>query len=226
MYRLHIANKNYSSWSLRPWTLLKQRNIRFEEVLSPFTGGEGQNEFDDFSPSGLVPCLKHGERIIWDSLAICEYIAEQNHGCWPQDDEVRAWARCIVSEMHSGFFALRNQCPFNVGVRIQIHKVSDELKKEVARLNAIWEQGLSRFGGPFLAGEEFTVADAFYVPVAFRIRTYQLTVNAISSAYVTRLLDLDSVQAWEQAALLETWREAAHEDECRQAGRIEQDLRT
>lgn len=225
MYRLHIANKNYSSWSLRPWILLKQHNIAFEEILTPFSGGEGQNTFEEFCPSGLVPCLKHHDLTIWDSLAICEYIAEQHSGCWPTDTTARAWARSASCEMHSGFFALRNLCAMNIGLRIDISPIADALQNDIARLNTIWETGVSQFGGPFLAGSEFTVVDAFYVPVAFRVQTYQLPLSTVSQRYMTTLLDLPQVNAWQQAALEEPWREPAHEEECRKAGHIVQDLR-
>jgi len=225
VYTLHIANKNYSSWSLRPWVLMRERGIAFEERLTPFNDGLNGSDFSTFSPSGLVPCLVDGETTVWDSLAITEYLAEKHPGVWPKDAAARAWARCAAAEMHSGFGALRNTCSMNVGVVVALQAQSPALEKNIARLDALWTQGFKRFGGPFLAGAEFTAVDAFYVPVAFRVRGYGLQLSAPSMAYVERLLALDSVRAWEAAALAETWREAGHEAEMLQVGTIVSDRR-
>lgn len=228
MYRLHIANKNYSSWSLRPWVLMRQLEIPFEECLTPFaTGTPGINwaSFRSFSPSGLVPCLEDGARPVWDSLAIIEYLAERHAGVWPADDDARAWARCASSEMHAGFSALRGQCAMNCGVRVRLHEVSPKLAHDLARLDELWQQGLERFGGPFLAGNAFTAVDAFFAPVAFRVQTFGLELSDPSLAYIERLLALPVMQQWYTEALAEPWREADHEAELHRSGTVLEDRR-
>lgn len=230
MYTLHIANKNYSSWSLRPWVLMTCLNIPFEESISPFQSGSNWQSFRNFSPTGLVPCLVdqsvEGEpTVVWDSLAIIEYLAEQHSGVWPDNLMARTWARSATAEMHSGFSALRNQCPMSCGIRVAMTIQTEALQKDLARIDELWTQGLSMFGGEFLAGDQFTAVDAFYVPVAFRIRSYGLVLSESSMAYVGRLLALPSVKQWEQDALAETWREEAHEQEAEQFGTITHDLR-
>ena len=217
MFDLYIANKNYSSWSLRPWVLLKTLEIPFNEHLMPFEGGFGESlaTFKRFSPSGLVPCLVDSEHevAVWDSLAIVEYVAEAHPDVWPQQLAARAWARSASAEMHSGFAALRDECSMNCGVRVAMNAMSPRLKSNLARLDALWQEGLERFGGPFLAGEHFTAVDAFYAPVAFRVQTFGLPLGDASLAYVQRLLALPAMQAWYAAALKETWREPMHEQE-------------
>lgn len=217
MFDLYIANKNYSSWSLRPWVLMKALEIPFNEHLMPFEGGIGESyaTFTRFSPSGLVPCLVdvESEVAVWDSLAIVEYLAETHANVWPQEKAARAWARCASAEMHSGFGALRDECSMNCGVRVTLNIFSAELKNNLARLDTLWQEGLERFGGPFLAGEQFTAVDAFYAPVAFRVQTFNLPLSEASLAYVQRLLALPAMKAWYQAALVETWREPMHEQE-------------
>lgn len=217
MFDLYIANKNYSSWSLRPWVLMKALEIPFNEHLMPFEGGFGESyaTFTRFSPSGLVPCLVdvESEVAVWDSLAIVEYLAEEHANVWPQEKAARAWARCASAEMHSGFGALRDECSMNCGVRVALHDFSAGLKNNLARLDTLWQEGLERFGGPFLAGEQFTAVDAFYAPVAFRVQTFNLPLSEASLAYVQRLLALPAMDAWYQAALAETWREPMHEQE-------------
>ncbi|MFB9867133.1 glutathione S-transferase family protein [Vreelandella sulfidaeris] len=217
MFELYIANKNYSSWSLRPWVLMKALEIPFNEHVMPFEGGIGASHdtFIRFSPSGLVPCLVdktvEGGLAVWDSLAIVEYLAEQHTKVWPKDKIIRAWARSATAEMHSGFSTLRDECPMNCGVRVELNGLSSKLNADVARLDALWQQGLGRFGGPFLAGRNFSAVDAFYAPVAFRVQTFNLPVSEDSLAYVERLLALPVMQEWYQAALEEPWREPMHE---------------
>ena len=217
MFDLYIANKNYSSWSLRPWVLLKALEIPFNEHLMPFEGGFGDSytTFKRFSPSGLVPCLVDNDHnvAVWDSLAIVEYVAETHPNVWPQEREARAWARSASAEMHSSFGALRDESSMNCGDRWAMNELSPGLKSNMARLAALWQVGLARFGGPFLAGDRFTAVDAFYAPVAFRIQTFNLTLSEVSLAYVQRLLDLPAMQDWYAAALKETWREPMHEAE-------------
>ena len=221
MPTLYIANKNYSSWSLRPWVLLRELGIPFEEKLMPFHGAA----FGTFSPSGKVPCLVDGAITVWDSLAITEYLAEAHPEVWPAGRAARVFARCAAAEMHSGFMALRTQCGMNCGVRVQLRRVDDALARDLARLNKLWDDGLTRFGGPFLAGAKFTAADAFYAPVAFRIQTYAPPLEAAADAYARRLLALPSMREWYASALAETWRDAGHDAEVAQWGKITEDLR-
>ncbi|WP_140919694.1 glutathione S-transferase family protein [Limnobaculum xujianqingii] len=225
MYQLYIANKNYSSWSLRPWILLSQLGIPFEECIVPFDTGSNWEKFRRFSPSGKVPCLVDDQTIVWDSLAIAEYLAESYPEVWPDSREARAWARCASAEMHSGFSVLRNSCPMSVGVRIRPHQLSESLITELARLSELWEQGLNQFGGPFLAGKKFTAVDAFFAPVAFRIQSYDLPVSPAAKAYAERLLNLQSMMEWEEEALKEVWREEGHEQEALAIGVLLNDLR-
>lgn len=225
MYTLYIANKNYSSWSLRPWVLLKQRGIDFEESQVVFSAGSNWDKFREFCPSGLVPCLLDGGQTVWDSLAICEYLAEQHPGVWPENLQARTWARCAAAEMHSGFFALRNTCPMNCAIRVQLNEVSNELQHDVDRLDELLGEGLERFGGPFLAGEEFTAVDAFYAPVAFRFQTYGLKLSPQVSNYFNRVLSLNSMREWQASANEEPWVDEVHEQEARSVGVVTQDFR-
>ncbi|MDO1528906.1 glutathione S-transferase family protein [Fulvimonas sp. R45] len=227
MYELHIANKNYSSWSLRPWVLMRALDIPFAETLVPFAGGAGASwdAFRAFSPTGKVPCLRDGDVTVWDSLAIAEYLAERHPGAWPAAAAARAWARCAAAEMHSGFPALRSVCTMNCGVRVRVDAPDAALRKDIARLGELWNEGLARFGGPFLAGTAFTAVDAFYAPVAFRIQSYGLVLDEASMAYAQRLLDLPAMCEWYAAALAESWRDPEHEDEARRAGVWLEDLR-
>jgi glutathione S-transferase len=226
MYELIIANKNYSSWSLRPWVLMRARNIPFEEKLLPFPGAGSYAFYRKHSPSGRVPCLVDGDTVVWDSLAIVEYLAEHNRGVWPADGAARAWSRSAAAEMHSSFATLREICTMNCGIRVALHERPEALQRDVARVGELWKEGLSRFGGPFLAGEEFTGADAFYAPVVFRGQTYALEFGGAADAYARRMLDHPAMQEWYRAALAEPWREPAHEDEARRFGEWTADLRT
>jgi len=225
MYVLITANRNYSSWSLRPWVLMKGLGIAFEDRIEPFTKPTNYDDFRSFSPTGQVPALLHEGRTIYDSLGIALYLADRHDGVWPTDPDARAWAQCAVCEMHSGFSALRNDCTMNVGVRVIPKPMSDALKANVARIRELFEEGLTRFGGPFLAGKNFSVADAFFAPVAFRIRTYGLDVGA-GQVWVDHVLTHPAMQEWEQQALSESWREAGHEEELRACGAITADYRT
>ena len=222
---LYIANKNYSSWSLRPWLLMRMLDIPFTEELRPLIEGGCWDEYREFSPNGRVPCLHDDGRVIWESLAITEYLAEQFPAVWPQDDVARAWARCAASEMHAGFFALRNECPMCCGVRVQRHAISPALQHDIDRADELWNEGLDRFGGPYLAGSAFCAADAFFAPVAFRIQTYGLPMSQPAMAYVQRLLGLDAMRDWYAAALEEPWRELSHDQEIEAAGVVSADLR-
>lgn len=217
---LHIANKNYSSWSLRPWVLMKALDIPFSERMHPF------GAVFSFSPTRRVPCLSDGDATIWDSLAITEYLAEYHSQVWPRDVVARAWARSAAAEMHSGFSVLRDICSMSCGQRVALNSISPALADDVARLDALWNEGLWRFGGPFLAGSEFTAVDAFFAPVAFRIQTYGLELGDAAMAYAQRLLDLPAMREWYAAALAETWREDAHETSIAAHGHVTADFRT
>ncbi|HUA80894.1 MAG TPA: glutathione S-transferase family protein [Dyella sp.] len=228
MYTLYIGNKNYSSWSLRPWVLLSELGIAFEEKVTPFLPGTSSSwtAFRAFSPTGKVPCLHDGDTTVWDSLAIAEYIAESHPRAWPADARARAWARSAAAEMHSGFNALRSNCPMNCGIRLRRHAIPDALARDVTRLNELWNEGFKFFGGPYLAGATFTTVDAFYAPVVFRIQSYGLEMDAPARAYVQRMLALASMQRWYAAALQETWRDPDHEEETLREGTLLEDLRT
>jgi glutathione S-transferase len=226
MLRLFIGNKNYSSWSLRPWVLMKQLAIPFEEHLVPFGAVDGQPAFTSFSPTGRVPCLIDGDRTVWDSLAITEYLAEIDGKVWPSESGARAWARCVAAEMHSGFHNIRDVCTMNCGLRVRVFAWSDALLSEWKRVDELWCAGLSTYGGPFLAGPNFTAADAFFAPVAFRVQSYSPKLTPTANAYAARLLALQPMQAWYTSALAEHWRDEAHEAEARAAGDWIQDLRS
>ena len=223
-YTLITANRNYSSWSMRPWLLMKALGIPFADRIEPFTKPDNYEDFRQFSPTGQVPLLLDGERRIWDSLGIALYLADRHPDVWPQDEDARAFAQAVVAEMHGGFGALRNDCTMNVGVRVALKPMSPALARNVARLREIFAEGLTRFGGPWLAGARFTAADAFYAPVAFRIRTYGLDVGA-GQAWVDHVLAHPAMRDWETQALAETWREESHEAELAAAGVITADYR-
>lgn len=225
MYVLYIANKNYSSWSLRPWLLMRRFGIPFQERMTPFAPGANWAQFRRFSPTGRVPCLRDEALYIWDSLAITEYLAERHDGVWPVAANARAWARCATAEMHSGFQALREHCPMNCGIRIQLHEVSAQLASDLARVDELWNDGLASFGGPFLAGDHFTAVDAFFAPVAFRCQSYGLSLSATAQRYCDRLLALPELVEWYQAALAESWREPAHEAAVLRSGTLLMDYR-
>jgi glutathione S-transferase len=226
MYELYVANKNYSSWSLRPWVLLREARIDFIEHQLYFGDAPSWDEYRKISPSGKVPCLVDGGTVVWDSLAIAEYLAERHEGIWPAASAARTWARCAAAEMHSGFNELRNRCSMSCGVRIRLHEFPAGLQRDVARLGALWNDGLDRFSGPFLAGAAFTAVDAFFAPVAFRVQTYGIALDAAADAYAKRLLALESMQAWYAAGLVETVRDLPHEREILQMGTVLQDLRS
>ncbi len=224
-YILITANRNYSSWSLRPWLLMKGLNVEFEDRLEPFTKPQNYVEFRAFSPTGQVPVLLHEGRTVFDSMGIALYLADRHEGVWPTDATARAWAQCAASEMHSGFSELRNDCTMNVGVRVKPKPMSDALLANVARIRELWEEGLSRFGGPFLAGASFSAVDAFYAPVAYRVRTYGLDVGE-GAAWSDYILGHHGMKQWEAEALAESWREVGHEEELLSCGAIIADFRT
>ncbi len=223
-YTLVTANRNYSSWSLRPWFLMKALGIAFEDRVEPFTAAVN-TAFLSFSPTAKVPVLIDGDRVIHDSLAIVMYLAERHAGVWPADPDARAWAQCAVAEMHSGFGALRNDCTMNVAVRVRPKPMSEALRADVARIATLFAEGPDRFGGPWLTGEAITAADAFFAPVAWRVRTYRLDVG-VGQTWVDRIIAHPAMQAWEAEALAETWREAEHEAELVACGDVIADYRS
>jgi glutathione S-transferase len=225
MYTLHIANKNYSSWSLRPWVVMRALQIPFEEVIHPFSDNGNEAEFRQFSPTARAPCLVDGDATAWDSLAIIEYLAETYPAVWPGGTPARLWARCASAEMHSGFSALRNECSMSCGQRISRDEISSALEQDLARVDELWCQGLQTFGGPFLAGATFTAVDAFFAPVVFRIQCHQLPLSPLAQTYQASMLEFPAMREWYTAALEEPWREAAHEIEIANCGSIIADYR-
>jgi len=204
---------------------MKVFNFQFEEIIHPFPENGVWDLYRLFSPSGKVPCLEDGARIVWDSMAIIEYLAEEKPEIWPLDKITRTWARCAAAEMHSGFQTLRNICGMSCGVRVELHEISKALQKDINRIDELWNQGLTEFGGPFLAGDKFSAVDAFYAPVVFRAQTYQLPLSNTSKHYLQTLLKLPAMQEWYQSGIEERWREPAHEEEVLNAGKIIADYR-
>lgn len=210
MLRLFIGNKNYSSWSMRPWVLMRQAGIAFEEVMVRFDSFDADSRFKhtlaDVSPTGKVPVLVHsrpeGDLAIWDTLAIAEYLAEQfpQLALWPQDVTARAHARSVCAEMHAGFTALRQHCTQNIeaflhDVGALIWRDQPAVRADVARLVTMWSDLLARHGGPLLFGS-FTIADAYFAPVCMRFKTYALPLPSEIAAYVERVAALPGVAAW------------------------------
>ena len=213
MLKLYIGNKNYSSWSMRPWVLLTQAQIAFEEVFVRFDGFTPESEFkktlQSISPAGKVPVLQDGEIVVWDTLAIAEYAAEKfpEKKLWPQSISARALARSLCAEMHAGFMGLRANCPMNIEASLSeqgaiIWRDKPAVRSDVERIVAMWTQLLAAHGGPMLFGD-FSVVDAYYAPVCMRLKTYGLPVPATIKAYIERVTSLPSVKAWIDAALKE-----------------------
>jgi glutathione S-transferase len=201
-YTLYIGNKNYSSWSLRPWLVLRQGGIPFQEELVSLQDDPEKVARLGRLPGGRVPVLADGSVLVWDSLAICEYLAERHPGLWPADPVERAWARCISAEMHSGFGDLRAQMSMDVRSHRPHRRRSEGVLRDVVRIERIWADTRGRFGGrgDLLFGT-FTIADAFYAPVAFRFRTYGVKPHGAAGEYLATLLALPAMQEWERAAL-------------------------
>lgn len=225
MYDLYIANKNYSSWSARPWVLMRELKVAFRERMVFFGQESKWQEFRKLSPNGRVPCLVDGATVVWDSLAIVEYLAERHDGVWPQDAAARAWARSASAEMHSGFAELRTRCSMTCGQRIRLSEIPAPLERDLARLDALWNDGLHRFGGPYLSGASFSAVDAFFAPVAFRVQTYGLELGAPGAAYAQHLLATRALREWYEGALKETVRDAPHEEDIVRYGTVLQDQR-
>jgi glutathione S-transferase len=206
MYTLYIGNKNYSSWSLRPWVLMKTAGIAFREERIALYRSESRERLLAVSPAGKVPCLHDGATVVWDSLAIAEYLAERHPGLWPADPAARAWARCASAEMHSGFARLREELGMNLRLAMR-KQPSAQVAAEIARIVALWGEGRSRFGqgGEFLCGT-FSAVDAFWCPVAFRFQSYGTALDDAAGAYQRALLALPAMREWAEDALRETER--------------------
>ncbi len=203
---LVIGNKNYSSWSLRPWLLLKHLDVPFEEVLITLDTPSTREDIEKFSPSGRVPALRHAELTVWDSLAICEYIAELTGKGWPQTPAARAVARAVSAEMHSGFTNLRSLWPMNARARNRRTAMTAALEADIGRVDEIWNDCRARFGaaGPWLFGE-YSIADAMYAPVVLRFNTYGASISPTARWYMASVLEDGAVQEWLQAAKQESW---------------------
>jgi glutathione S-transferase len=209
-YTLFIGSKNTSSWSLRPWLAMKMAKLAFEEVLIPLRRPETKEQIKPHSPSGKVPALRIEDdgraQTIWDSLAICETLAERHTdlGLWPRDASARAEARSVAAEMHSGFPDVRNVLSMDIAARHPTPALGDPVQAQIARIVAIWEGALARHGkdGSFLFGP-FSIADAFYAPVVTRFETYGIALPAVAQAYTQRILSLAPMREWETAAKAE-----------------------
>lgn len=203
---LVIGNKNYSSWSLRPWLYLKHHGIDFQEILIPLYGQGSKERILAYSPAGKVPALIHGKTLVWDSLAILEYLAEhfqQTQG-WPASATGRAVARSVCAEMHAGFQALRQQLSMNVRKDFKARTWAPEVQQDITRIQQIWNECRSTHGrsGPFLFGR-FSVADAMYAPVVWRFYNYAVTLDPIAEAYCKVMLELPAMHEWRTAARAE-----------------------
>jgi glutathione S-transferase len=213
MLKLYIGNKNYSSWSMRPWVLLRQAGIPFDEVMVRFDSFDAGSRFKStlapVNPLGKVPVLVDGDLAVWDSLAIAEYVAESfpDQQLWPADKQARARARSVCAEMHSGFSALRNHCGMNIEASLPqvgalVWRDQPAVRADVERIVAMWTGLLQQHGGPMLFGD-FSIADAFFAPVCMRLRTFALPVPTGITAYVDRVCALPGVAAWIEGALAE-----------------------
>jgi glutathione S-transferase len=206
--KLVIGNKNYSSWSMRPWLALRANNIAFEEIFIPlYTGAADKQRILDVTRSGKVPALVDGDITVWDSLSIIEYLAERfpQARLWPEERAARAHARSISAEMHSGFMALRNECPMNLHRPIKPVALSDDARGNIARIQQIWSECRQRHGksGPFLFGS-FGGADAMFAPVVYRFHTYAIEVTPDVADYMKTMLAQPAVAEWTRAGLAET----------------------
>ncbi|MPR06436.1 glutathione S-transferase family protein [Microvirga tunisiensis] len=207
MPTLVIANKCYSSWSMRPWLLLKQLGIAFDELTVPLDLPDTKARVLKHSPAGKVPILIDGDVTVWETIAIMEYVGEA-YGApvWPADRKARAMARSIAAEMHSGFSALRSACPMNLGKKFAQKDRGEAVARDVARFVEIVRQAREHFGagGPFLFGA-FSAADAMYAPLVTRLDTYSIALDATTRAYADAILILPAFQEWRSAAMEEEW---------------------
>ena len=211
---LVIGNKNYSSWSLRAWLALRQLGVAFTELRIPLDTNAWNREIGRHSPSRMVPVLKQGDHVIWDSLAICEYVSEQlaNGRGWPKAAQARAVARSVSAEMHSGFRALREALPMNCRRRVAGFRAPENAAEDIRRIRQIWRWCRENWGGrgDFLFGD-FSIADAMYAPVVSRFHTYGVRTGAVGRAYMDAILGLDAMQEWLRSAAVES--EVIHDAE-------------
>ena len=225
MRKLFIGNKNYSSWSLRPWVLMRALCIPFEEVLVPFDGVDNYQRFKAFAPNGRVPCLEDDQGVVWDSMAITEVLAEDHPEVWPIDRAARRFARAAAAEMHSGFQSLRSACPMICSATFSMLAIPDGLSRELTRLDEIFSEGIVQFGGPYLAGRQFTAVDASFVPVAIRVIHYGLPVSKQSRDYCNQSLKMPAVVEWLDAAIQEPWFDLEEETAARRLANLLEDVR-
>lgn len=204
--KLYIGNKNYSSWSFRPWIGMKVLGVEFIEELIPFDMAGGNPKFKTFSPTGKVPVLIDGDQTIFESLAILDHLSRKfpDKGFWPSDGKARSHAVAISCEMLGGFSALRNQCPMNMRRPIVKMEQDEALQKDVSRIEKLWSDCLAQSGGPFLFGN-FSIADAMYAPVVNRFEVYKLSENQTVLTYMENMKSLDAWQEWETAGKAEPW---------------------
>ena len=214
MLKIVVGNKKYSSWSLRPWLVLKHSGVPFEEAVVALDMPDTAQNIRKFSPSGRVPALIDGDLTVWDSLAIAEYLNEKfpEKRLWPKDPAQRARARSVSAEMHSGFVNLRTDCSMKIVQQYPAKPLRPETQAEVNRIVEIWKDCLKRSGGPFLFGKEPCIADAFYAPVVSRFRTYSIPVAGAAKAYCETIWSWPALQAWVADAQKETLRAKLHED--------------
>ena len=205
-FELIIGNKNYSSWSLRPWIAMKTMQVPFNETLVQLDFDSDNIELLKYSPSQKVPVLKHGELTVWDSLAILEYVAELSpeKAFWPKDPSARAIARAISCQMHSGFADLRNECPMNMRRKPQAIELSDGAKRDVAQIEDLWRTALNASDGTFLFGE-FSIADAMFAPVVNRFLIYELSQDETALSYCKTMTSLPAWQEWAASGVNEKW---------------------
>ncbi|SCA55456.1 Glutathione S-transferase domain protein [Candidatus Terasakiella magnetica] len=206
--KIILGNRNYSSWSLRPWLVMKHLGLDFDEIVVPLFEGDFKEELLKHSPSGKVPVLKFKDQEIWDSLAICEYLNEENPdaGLWPVETEARAIARSVSYEMHSGFFNIRNDMPMNIRRTIDGFSPSSLCQEDINRIIEIWTSCRQRFGqsGPFLFGQ-FSIADAMFAPVVSRFNSYRIPIKGVAADYMHAILTLSSMEEWTESACGEEW---------------------
>lgn len=214
MQTLYIGNKNYSSWSMRPWVLMTNAGIGFEEVLLRFDsmdiGSTFKSAITQLSPVGKVPLLVDDGFAVWDTMAIAEYLAEKHpeKSLWPQEKKARARARSICAEMHSGFSALRTACMMNIEANLPdigalVLRDNANVRSDVSRIETMWCDLLTEHGGPFLFGQQFTIADAYYAPVCMRFNTYALSKHRAVNEYIARVTQAPGVTKWIADALVE-----------------------
>lgn len=205
--KLIIGNKNYSSWSFRVWLTMRVHGLDFQEELRPFDVANDYADFFEFAPHGKVPVLVDEGTTVWETLSILEYLAERypDKALWPASREARAHARSVANEMHAGFMALRAACPMNMRRAVAPLAVDERVRKDVRRVEALFDDCLTRYGGPYLLGERFTIADGMFAPVVNRLQIYALSEHVAVERYREALQALEAWQAWAQASAAEPW---------------------